>query len=153
MEEISNVQPPFCLDFLRVPKLVPCPFRAKQKSLNALILKTFRLLKSRGWENRTPTKGFGDPYHTIWPIPYIIGIVAISSATKCIIADNILFVNSGDGGIWTLAPVTRSTAFRVRTLQPLGYISISQNCLKHVLLYSLFVERSILFFVDAKRIL
>ena len=25
----------------------------------------------RGWENRTPTKGFGDPYHTIWPIPYI----------------------------------------------------------------------------------
>ena len=24
----------------------------------------------RGWENRTPTKGFGDPYHTIWPIPY-----------------------------------------------------------------------------------
>ena len=27
---------------------------------------------SRGWENRTPTKGFGDPYHTIWPIPYII---------------------------------------------------------------------------------
>ena len=28
--------------------------------------------KNRGWENRTPTKGFGDPYHTIWPIPYII---------------------------------------------------------------------------------
>ena len=28
-------------------------------------------LKNRGWENRTPTKGFGDPYHTIWPIPYM----------------------------------------------------------------------------------
>ena len=27
---------------------------------------------SRGWENRTPAKGFGDPYHTIWPIPYIL---------------------------------------------------------------------------------
>ena len=30
---------------------------------------------------------------------------------------------NGDGGIWTLAPVARPTAFRVRTLQPLGYIS------------------------------
>ena len=31
----------------------------------------FRCFSNRGWENRTPTKGFGDPYHTIWPIPYI----------------------------------------------------------------------------------
>ena len=30
----------------------------------------FSRVSSRGWENRTPTKGFGDPYHTIWPIPY-----------------------------------------------------------------------------------
>ena len=30
----------------------------------------FSKVSSRGWENRTPTKGFGDPYHTIWPIPY-----------------------------------------------------------------------------------
>ena len=29
-----------------------------------------RAFRYRGWENRTPTKGFGDPYHTIWPIPY-----------------------------------------------------------------------------------
>ena len=28
-------------------------------------------LGHRGRENRTPTKGFGDPYHTIWPIPYL----------------------------------------------------------------------------------
>ena len=27
---------------------------------------------NRGWENRTPTKSFGDSYHTIWPIPYIV---------------------------------------------------------------------------------
>lgn len=27
---------------------VPCPFRAKQKSLNVMILKAFRLLMSRG---------------------------------------------------------------------------------------------------------
>ena len=27
---------------------------------------------NRGWENRTPTKSFGDSYHTIWPIPYIL---------------------------------------------------------------------------------
>ena len=27
--------------------------------------------KNRGWENRTPTKGFGDPCHAIWPIPYL----------------------------------------------------------------------------------
>ena len=33
-------------------------------------LKRF-LFTSRGWENRTPAKGFGDPYHTIWPIPYV----------------------------------------------------------------------------------
>ena len=26
---------------------------------------------SRGWENRTPAKSFGDSCHTIWPIPYI----------------------------------------------------------------------------------
>ena len=31
---------------------------------------SFSRVSSRGWENRTPTKGFGDPYHTIWPIPY-----------------------------------------------------------------------------------
>ena len=31
---------------------------------------SFSKVSSRGWENRTPTKGFGDPYHTIWPIPY-----------------------------------------------------------------------------------
>ena len=35
-----------------------------------MISLTFWLVRSRGWENRTPTKGFGDPYHTIWPIPY-----------------------------------------------------------------------------------
>ena len=29
-------------------RVVPCPFRAKQKSLSALILKAFRLLMSRG---------------------------------------------------------------------------------------------------------
>ena len=33
------------------------------------------LIINRGWENRTPTKGFGDPYHTIWPIPYIIYLI------------------------------------------------------------------------------
>ena len=38
----------------------------------------------------------------------------------------ILFLR-GDGEIWTLAPVTRPTAFRVRTLQPLGYISKTVN--------------------------
>ena len=27
--------------------------------------------QDRGWENRTPAKGFGDPYHTTWPIPYL----------------------------------------------------------------------------------
>ena len=47
------------------------PFLIKQKSQKALISLTFWLVRSRGWENRTPTKGFGDPYHTIWPIPYI----------------------------------------------------------------------------------
>ena len=26
---------------------------------------------SRGWENRTPAKSFGDSCHTIWPIPCI----------------------------------------------------------------------------------
>ena len=46
------------------------PFLIKQKSQKALISLTFWLVRSRGWENRTPTKGFGDPYHTIWPIPY-----------------------------------------------------------------------------------
>ena len=46
------------------------PFLTKQKSQKALISLTFWLVRSRGWENRTPTKGFGDPYHTIWPIPY-----------------------------------------------------------------------------------
>ena len=37
----------------------------------------FSVTNSRGWENRTPTKGFGDPYHTIWPIPYIQEKVAV----------------------------------------------------------------------------
>ena len=38
-----------------------------QKPVNTKLSSVFN---SRGWENRTPTKGFGDPYHTIWPIPY-----------------------------------------------------------------------------------
>ena len=33
------------------------------------------------------------------------------------------FLFGGDGEIRTLAPLSRPTAFRVRTLQPLGYIS------------------------------
>ena len=28
-------------------------------------------VSSRGWENRTPAKSFGDFCHTIWPIPFI----------------------------------------------------------------------------------
>ena len=43
----------------------------KTKNAENLWLRLFSALNSRGWENRTPTKGFGDPYHTIWPIPYI----------------------------------------------------------------------------------
>lgn len=35
-----------------------------------------------------------------------------------------LFYYGGDGGIRTLAPVTRPVAFRVRSLEPLEYISI-----------------------------
>ena len=69
--------------------------------------------------------------------------------------------HGGDGEIRTLAPVlSRPTAFRVRTLQPLGYISESETeCSDHVPLYSQIAERSILFlpgkesFVDAKTIL
>ena len=35
------------------------------------------------------------------------------------------FFCGGDGGIRTHAPVTRAAAFRVRSLEPLGYISQS----------------------------
>ena len=40
---------------------------------------------NRGWENRTPTKSFGDSYHTIWPIPYILLIYSEKhlAITKC----------------------------------------------------------------------
>ena len=46
-----------------------------------------------------------------------IKAVYLADKVLCIIA------KSGDGGICTLASVARPTAFRVRTLQPLGYIS------------------------------
>ena len=35
-------------------------------------------LISRGGENRTPTKGFGDPYDTTSPHPYITAYAAVS---------------------------------------------------------------------------
>ena len=41
---------------------------------------------NRGWENRTPTKGFGDPYHTIWPIPCIKYIIRYTLKTAHIIS-------------------------------------------------------------------
>ena len=42
----------------------------KRKSQKPWKFKVSDSSVNRGWENRTPTKGFGDPYHTIWPIPY-----------------------------------------------------------------------------------
>ena len=42
---------------------------------------------------------------------------------------------SGDGGIWTLAPVTRPTPLAGAPLQPLEYISLPENSLPR---YSIF---------------
>lgn len=42
----------------------------KKKCCNAPKFKVYNTFSSnRGWGNRTPAKGFGDPYHTTWPIP------------------------------------------------------------------------------------
>ena len=51
----------------------------------------------------------------VLPDPAIDGIKKTAQPKPC--------RRYGNGGIRTLAPVARPTAFRVRTLQPLGYIS------------------------------
>ena len=93
-------------------------------------------------------------YHLTNPLCFV-SVAIIHTKGTVVKAKLIKFARkqlwNGDGGIWTLAPVTRPTAFRVRTLQPLGYISIlrlktvlkcNRNCF---LLYKESTERSILF--------
>ena len=64
----------------------------------------------RGWGNRTPTNGFGDHCHATWPIPYILCILKLHK-------------NGGEGGIWTLASVSRTTPLAGEPLRPLEYFS------------------------------
>ena len=78
-------------------------------------IKASGVSESRGWENRTPTKGFGDPYHTIWPIPCIIKIIANLSATNQIIADMLKFVKRR----WRdLNPRTGYPIYRISSADP-----------------------------------
>ena len=42
----------------------------KKPRKNVDFKRFFGLYNTRGWENRTPAKSFGDSCHTIWPIPY-----------------------------------------------------------------------------------
>ena len=78
-------------------------------------IRLFSVPNSRGWENRTPTKGFGDPYHTIWPIPCIIKIIANLSATNQIIADMLKFVKRR----WRdLNPRTGYPIYRISSADP-----------------------------------
>ena len=93
-------------------------------------------------------------YHLTNPLCFV-SVAIIHTKGTVVKAKLIKFARkqlwNGDGGIWTLAPVARPAAFRVRSLQPLGYISIlrletvlkcNRNCF---LLYKESTERSILF--------
>ena len=54
---------------------------------------------------------------------------------------------NGDGGIWTLAPVTRPTPLAGAPLQPLEYISLPENSLPR---YSIFPLQTSYFYACAK---
>ena len=108
------------------------PFLIKQKSQKALISLTFWLVRSRGWENRTPTKGFGDPYHTIWPIPYKVYFIYSQNyihvnipweLTSCV-ADWVLSYTVLRGGHF----VTPSLSFFGQALTRLVTVSSMHYC-------------------------
>ena len=91
---------------------------------------------NRGWENRTPAKGFGDPYHTTWPIPYILFCCTSSLSTHYLYHINHTSVNKIFQFFYFFAKFLFFRIYRTSHWQLLSYKYIAKEDLPALFWYA-----------------